>query len=484
MDAGHFDPQTAYAAVNTMRLDDNRPHLFRTHDAGKTWTEIDNGIPTGATSTIREDPRQKGLLYAGTETQVYVSFDDGDHWQSLRLNMPPSSVRDLAVKDDDLIAGTHGRGFLILDNVTPLRQIAAHVQADKPVLYTPQHALRIRNDMNPPTPWPPDMATGDNPPSGAMIDYFLPAAAASAVTLEIVDSKGAVVSRYRSTDPVPPLDPRYPVPTLWARPPRMLSAAPGHHRFLWDMHYPQVPGMSTEPDADQAVPHDTPQVETSPWVMPGMYQVRLSVGDQVQTQPIEVVMDPRVKTPTADLQQQFDVSRDLYDDMLKATAAIHEITVLRGQLSQKAAPATEAKADEKIKGSTQGGKAATNPKVTLGESLETNLDKIAGREQGTHGGPRGGPASAPTLISVRLQLSRIEHSIQSADCKPTDAQVEAFKTASHPLPGLLAQWQALKKTQLQAVNAERARQNLPALTLNTDALDHDVQDQIEVGDEE
>ena len=165
MDAGHFDSATAYAAVNTMRLDDMRPHLFRTHDGGKTWAEINNGIPLGAaTSAIREDPRRKGLLYAGTEAQVYVSFDDGDHWQSLRLNMPASSVRDLEIKDDDLIAATHGRGFLILDNVTPLRQITAEM-ADKNVhLFAPQTAIRIRNDMNPPTPWPPEMATGNNPP--------------------------------------------------------------------------------------------------------------------------------------------------------------------------------------------------------------------------------------------------------------------------------------------------------------------------------
>ena len=164
--------------MNTMRLDDMRPHLFRTHDGGKTWTEINNGIPGGAaTNTIREDPKRKGLLYAGTETQVYVSFDDGDHWQSLRNNMPASSVRDLQIKDDDLVAGTHGRGFLILDNVTPLRQIAAQLSARTPVapvhLYTPQTAMRIRGDMNPPTPWPPDMATGENPPDGAMFDYYV-----------------------------------------------------------------------------------------------------------------------------------------------------------------------------------------------------------------------------------------------------------------------------------------------------------------------
>ena len=204
MDAGHFDAQTAYAAVNTLRLDDMRPHLFRTHDGGKTWTEINNGIPDGAaTSAIREDPKRKGLLYAGSETQVYVSFDDGDHWQSLRLNMPASSVRDLEVKGDDLIAATHGRGYLILDNVTPLRQIAAATAEENAHLYAPQTATRIRNGMNPPTPWPADFPATRNPPNGAVIDYYLGAGVSGVVSLEIADSKGQTIARFNSNDPVP-----------------------------------------------------------------------------------------------------------------------------------------------------------------------------------------------------------------------------------------------------------------------------------------
>ncbi len=236
-----------------------RPHLFRTHDGGKSWTEINNGLPDGAaTSAIREDPKRKGLLYAGSETQVYVSFDDGDHWQSLRLNMPAASVRDLTIKGDDLIAATHGRGYLVLDNVTPLRQIAAQTQsklsAASAYLYAPETTLRVRNDMNPPTPWPPDMATGENPPDGAMIDYYLGPNTSGPVTLQILDAHNTVLTEFKSTDPVPPLDPRYPDPILWARAPRILSADPGHHRFLWNMHYPDVPGMSTGPDDEAAIP--------------------------------------------------------------------------------------------------------------------------------------------------------------------------------------------------------------------------------------
>jgi photosystem II stability/assembly factor-like uncharacterized protein len=465
MDAGHFDKGTAYAAVNTLRLDDMSPHLFRTHDFGKTWTEIDNGIPGGAaTSTIREDPKRKGLLYAGSETQVYVSFDDGDHWQSLRLNMPASSVRDLQVKDDDLVAGTHGRGFLILDNVTPLRQIAAKIASEPVHLYTPQTAMRIRNDMNPPTPWPPDMATGENPPDGAMLDYYVGPGFTGVLTLEVVDAKGQLVTRVKSDDPILPLDPRfYPDPTYWARPQRVVSTEAGHHRFLWDLRYPAVPGMATGPSGDEAVPHDTPSVASSPFVMPGSYTVRLIGGGKTLSEKFNVVMDPRVKTSMADLQTQFDLSKAIYDDAMKATTALHEITVLREQLATK--------------GGAPGGP----------DSLESKLTKIAGGRgeggggRGGGGGGRGGPANLTTL---RQQLAREEHTVQSADLAPTTAQVETYQAMKKPIADLVDQWNAIKASDVKALNDQRKRDGLPLLSLDTRKIDHDVVDQIEMGDEE
>ena len=203
IDPGRFDALTAYAAVNTLRIDDMNPHLFRTHDGGKTWTEIVNGIPGGApVSVIREDPRKKGLLFAGSETQVYVSFDDGDHWQSLRLNMAASSVRDLIIKDDDLVVGTHGRGIWILDDITPLRQIDAKTADADAMLFKPTTALRVRWNTNSDTPWPPDEPALPNPPEGAIINYYLKSAASGPVTLEVLQPDGRVVRRYSSADPV------------------------------------------------------------------------------------------------------------------------------------------------------------------------------------------------------------------------------------------------------------------------------------------
>ena len=209
IEAGHFDPLVAYAAANTLRLDEIAPHFYRTHDGGKTWTEINTGIAGDAVAnTIREDPRQPGLLYAGTDTQVWVSFDDGDHWQSLRHNMPAISVRDLQIKDDakcrcaDLIAGTHGRGFWILDNVTPLRQAAAAKAAlakNEPYLFKPGPAVRVRFGVNEPTPWPPELPAGESAPPGALIDYYLAKDASGRRALEILDASGKVVRTYSST---------------------------------------------------------------------------------------------------------------------------------------------------------------------------------------------------------------------------------------------------------------------------------------------
>lgn len=463
MDAGHFDVQTAYAAVNTMRLDDMRPHLFRTHDGGKTWTEIDNGIPEGAaTSAIREDPKRKGLLYAGSETQVYVSFDDGDHWQSLRLNMPASSVRDLEVKGDDLIAATHGRGFLILDDVTPLRQIVVDLIEQDARLYIPQTAIRIRNDMNPPTPWPADFPATSNPPDGAVIDYYLGSQFSGMVSLEVADGAGKVIARFNSNDPVPAPDPRYPDPPVWERAPRVLSAAPGHHRFLWDMQYPQVPGLSTGPEDDLATPHNTPPVSTAPWVLPGDYTVRLIANGKTLSAPLKVVMDPRVKTPMRDLEQQFTLAKQMYDDLMNATAALHEISALREQLKARS-------------GQPAVGQAAP--------PIDSKLDAIAGPEHGGRGFGRG-PAGPPTLASVRMQIARLEHSIENADEAPTAAQAEAFQTAEKPLAGLIEQWRRLKQSDLKSLNVELTKHHLAIIDLDMRDRDGGRPDALEMGDED
>jgi len=311
LEASHFDANTAYAAINTFRLDDLRPHIYRTRDGGKTWTHITRGIPdAGIVNVVREDPKTKGLLFAGTENEVYVSFDDGERWQSLRLNMPATSIRDLVLHEDDVVVGTHGRGFWILDDIEPLRQ--------KPqLLYRPQRAWRVRWNKNTDTPLPADEPAGQNPPDGAIIDYYL-ASPASEVTLEILDASGALVRRFSSRDAAAPPQDTGNVPAYWIRPPRVLSTATGMHRFVWDLHYPPFPPKTpTFPIA--AVPRDTPFDYSSPWVLPGTYTVRLTAGDKTQSQSLTVQMDPRVKTPRAGLEQQFALSMKVYELLRKST---------------------------------------------------------------------------------------------------------------------------------------------------------------------
>ncbi len=320
LDASHFDANTAYAAINTFRLDDLRPHIYRTHDGGRTWTHITAGIPDGGiVNTVREDPKKRGLLFAGTERAVYVSFDDGDHWESLQLNMPATSIRDLVVKDDDLVIGTHGRSFWILDDITPLRQVTGAIAASGVHLYAPQDAWRVQWNKNTDTPLPPDEPAGENPPDGAVIDYWLKSAQAGPVVIEILDASGALVRRCSSSDPVPPVRDVGNWPAYWLRPVRVPSAAPGMHRFVWDLHYPPPKAFQFYYPIS-ATPGETAPEPKGPWAMPGAYTVRLTAGGVAQTQPLVVKMDPRVKTPREGLAQQFTLSMKLYD----AIASVHD----------------------------------------------------------------------------------------------------------------------------------------------------------------
>jgi photosystem II stability/assembly factor-like uncharacterized protein len=316
IDAGHFDPNTAYIAVNAIRRDDMRPHIYRTHDAGRTWARVVQGIPEmGPVNVVREDPRQRGLLFAGTEREVVFSTDDGERWQSLRMNMPASSIRDLVIKDDDLVIGTHGRSIWILDNIAPLRQLADAARSGDAFLFTPARATRVRWNTFSDTPLPPEEPTGQNPPDGAILDYHLPRAAKS-VTLEILAAgagAGAeVIRRYSSADEPERIDPNtLPYPTYWIRPHQPLGTAAGHHRFVWDLRY-APPRGARRSHSIAAVYQNTPSGPRGPYVHPGSYSVRLTVDRAVQQRPLEIRLDPRVKIAPEDLRRQTDASLACY----------------------------------------------------------------------------------------------------------------------------------------------------------------------------
>jgi hypothetical protein len=382
---------------------------------------------------VREDTQRKGLLFASTERTVYVSFDDGDHWQSLRLNLPATSVRDVIVKGDDLAIGTHGRGFWILDDITALRQVAPSVLDEAAFLFKPQTAVRVRWSMQSDTPLPPDTPTGENPPDGAVIDYYLKAKPAGPVTLEIKDAAGKTVRRYSSTDPVPAPDPKLRIPPYWLRPPQVLSAEPGMHRFLWDLHYPPMAGEPEYPIS--AVPHNTAPDATSPWALPGQYTVVLTADGKSYSRPLTVKMDPRVKTGALDLAQQFRLSYQTYQDLQGLAPVLEAIASVRAQLKDRRQHVGDGSA------------------IALSiEALEKKLEPIAG------GGPPprpGVPATTPvTLESVNGRLGAVFGALQEADLGPTATAVASANELHAAIPGLLARWHELTAQDLAALNAQ------------------------------
>ena len=320
IDASRFDNNTAYVAVNRIRCDDMTPHIYKTTDGGITWKKIINGLPNEPINTVREDAVRKGLLFAGSENAVYFSLDAGENWQSLRLNMPATSIRDLVIKDDDIVIGTHGRSFWILDNITPLRQLKVNAPTAT-TLYKPQQAIRVRWNMNTDTPLPPEEPAGENPPDGAVIDYYLNNNE-EVVQLDIFNDKGALVRSFSNMDTLYNI-PDVNIPLYWIRPQQILSAKQGAHRFLWDMKYNPLNVPVEYPMT--AVIHNTAPVATAPWVMPGNYTVKLTVKGKVYTQNLAIKMDPRVKTPIAQLQKQHDLSVICYEGRKKSMVNFPEI---------------------------------------------------------------------------------------------------------------------------------------------------------------
>jgi photosystem II stability/assembly factor-like uncharacterized protein len=451
IDAGRHDAATAYAAINRIRLDDLKPHIYRTHDYGKTWKEIVAGLPDDPVNAVREDPERPDLLFAGTERMVHVSFNDGDDWQPLRQNMPCTSIRDLVVHQDDLVVGTHGRSFWILDDLTPLRQLTKSIADSDAFLFKPQVAYRVRWNVNTDTPLPPEEPAGKNPPDGAIINYSLKKDADGPVVLEIVDDRGKLVRRYASDDRPERIDPRtLSVSAEWVRPPQVLSAKAGAHRFVWDLHYPPPDGPRQVPMT--AIYHDTASEPHGPCVRPGTYTVWLTAGGLSYTQPLTVKMDPRVPTPAEGLAHQFALSMQCYDGMREARAAQGQIRKLRAQITDRRGEAGDGPVADAL--------TALDRKAAALEGPE-----FGGRGRGGRGG-RGGQSGGESLGRVAGELGPLLRVLQGADMTPTTQVVAAVTAARKSLDDLLKRWVEIKDKDMKAANEQLKKAGLGELKLD------------------
>jgi len=440
IEASHFDDNTAYASVSRFRIDDLNPYIYRTHDGGKSWQRITSGLPDSPVDTVREDPVRKGLLFAGTETSLWVSFDDGDHWQSLQLNLPHTSMRDLQIHEDDLIVATHGRSFWILDDITPLRQIT-HATATSDVLFKPAPAYRVRRSTNPDTPIPPDEPLGENPPDGAILDYYLARPTSGLLTIEVLDGKGAVVRRYSSADQPDQTEAQLReqvIPPYWVRRSKAPSTEAGMHRWVWDLHY-STPRATHYVYPISAVPHDTPRVPQGPLALPGTYTVRLTVGGQSYDAPLTVKIDPRVKAPLGELQRQFEMQVRLASLLSNSTKAVVEARSIRDQIKT-----ILPQVNGTVKDSIQ----------TFAEKLRVVLD---GPEKPVPG------AQAATLSRVNGAADTLYGQVDSADAAPTTAQATAAGSADHDASIVMKEWEKLKTSDLATLNAQLRDAHLPEL---------------------
>ncbi|HEY8166086.1 MAG TPA: hypothetical protein VIF83_11090 [Gemmatimonadaceae bacterium] len=418
MTASHFDDETAYAAVNRFRLDDLRPHIYRTHDGGTTWKEITDGIPDNeVVNAVREDPVRKGMLYAGSERAVYVSWDDGESWQSLRMNMPATSIRDLVIHDDDIVVGTHGRSFWILDDVSPLRQMNSRTARSGAVLFKPRVTYRFRRNKNTDTPLPPEEPAGKNPPDGAIIYYYLRDRSNSPVTISIHDASGKLIRRFSSADKPDSIPADLNIPLYWIRAFQSVSTAAGMHRFVWDLHHapPSVSGFNYP---ISAIIHDTPREPLGPAVAPGEYRVSLSVGGQTYTQPLTVRMDPRSPMTPAELAEQERIGLAMLEATRATWPALTEVRRLRKTIGEMRA---------------KGGPSAP---PTIVEALASLEPRLAGIETG----------AAPVVGLARLnaEAAALLGDIEGADMPLTTQMVAKSSEITQNVASILGNWKTIQ----------------------------------------
>ena len=427
---------TAYVAIDRHKLDDFRPYIFKTADSGKTWTKISTGVPDNSyVHAVREDPKRKGLLYAGTENGVYISFDDGSHWQPLKLNLPRTPVHDLTIKDDDLIVATHGRAFWSLDGIAPLRQMTAAPTTDEAHLYQPASVVRFRG---PGFTLPAGVPVGPNPPAGAVIDYWLKTAPKDQITLEILDASGKLVRKYsskKSAAGASPDEEEFGV----SRPGQELPVEVGLNRFVWDLQndsptiVPGAVGWGGRPEG--------------PLAAPGTYQIKFTVAGKTSTASFELTKDPRVSATQADLEKQQELAMRISGRVGAGNEAVNQLRSVRSQLDALKKRLSADPSAKPILDSVD----ALNKKMNAVEEKIIQPKSTAGED----------PLNFP--IQVANQLADLQETVESADSAPTAASYTVFDELNTRLEVQLAAWHEIQSKDLAALNAAIQKANIPAI---------------------
>jgi photosystem II stability/assembly factor-like uncharacterized protein len=449
IDASHANAGTAYAAALSR---DAHPHIYRTSDFGRQWQEISTGLTDGeVVRVVREDPVDPNLLYAGTVTSAYLSFDRGDHWQSLQLNLPATVVTDMTIHENDLVISTYGRGFWILDDVSPLRQIRAVTGSTAPAfLFRPSPASRARWDNTQDTPLPPEMKVGDNPPEGAILYYYLSAPASGDVTVAISDAAGQVIREYSSA--APPTDTTMAnVPDYWLAPHPVLPAGAGMHRVAWDLRYPDPPTLNYGYSGNlldyreytlswHALPGLTPRTTLAgPMVLPGVYTAKLTVNGRTYTQPLTVVADPRVAVPAAGLAAQFHLQQRMVAGVRATYEAFNHVQELRAALAKRTTQAA--------------GNGAAPPMGTAVQALDAALAQLT-----------NGPAG---LGAAHRDLGRRLNDMLVGDVQPTASVVAGVDGPCRNIDTALDGLRRLETTSVADLNrtlASAGPESLPSWT--------------------
>jgi hypothetical protein len=445
VEPSHFTAGEAYAALDAHNLGDFQPQLYRTRDYGKTWTKIVTGLPTGQiggsfTHLIREDTKKAGLLFAGTESGMYVSFDDGDHWQSLQLNLPTTSYRDAFIKGNDLVVGTYGRGIWILDDISPLRQMTGSAPAEVVKLFEPGAAVRIRRNTNQNTPFPPEVPHSDNAPDGALITYYLASAPAGTITLDVLDSSGAVV-RHLSSAPITPVKEAAapPEPSFWLETPKPMPAHAGLNRINWDIRYDDPPAFSHSFEIN-ANPGNTPASPEGPLALPGVYTIKLTVDGRSYTQRLTVRDDPRSPATAAALREMHGLHMKILQGMSESWNGYQQAASVRAAL---AADTGSSVADV----------------ATGAKALAARIDTVAG----SPGGPSGfffRRSTTPSFVGVNGALVRQLNQLELGDGAPTPGDLADYASACSDLSKAAAAWHALNEKDIVAFNTVLAKNNL------------------------